>query len=101
MEDLPLQVGGVDRVAVGEEDPRWGPAGGGFGGGGRMTPEDPTTMATGEEGGDPTTMATGEEGGGMVTMGGAEDPGWYGPAWWIRTRGGWGGGRGGGPFGAY
>lgn len=26
--------------------------------------EDPTTMATGEEGGDPTTMATGEEGGG-------------------------------------
>lgn len=25
-------------------------------------PEDPTTMATGEEGGDPTTMATGEEG---------------------------------------
>lgn len=27
-------------------------------------PEDPTTMATGEEGGDPTTMATGEEGGG-------------------------------------
>ena len=105
----------MTTLAVGEEDPRWGPAGGGpigggfggpiggpIGGGGRMAPEDPTTMATGEEGGDPTTMATGEEGGGMVTMGGAEDPGWYGPAWWIRTRGGWGGGRGGGgPFGAY
>lgn len=28
-------------------------------------PEDPTTMATGEEGGDPTTMATGEEGTGI------------------------------------
>ncbi len=27
--------------------------------------EDPTTMATGEEGGDPTTMATGEESAGL------------------------------------
>ena len=35
-------------------------------GGTLALPEDPTTMAGGEEGSPPTTMATGEEGGGWI-----------------------------------
>jgi len=87
----------VTTMAVGEEGGAW--AGGRVAAARRMSPEDPSTAATGEEGGDPTTLATGEESAGMLTMGGFEDPIWMGPDWWWRVRGG--GGWGGGPFGGF